>query len=75
MSLAPQAVAFQYLQMGHKKEGDGLFRMVCCERTRGNGFKPKKARVRTDIRNVVFCVKGREVLEQVASRGCDVDIA
>ena len=27
-----------YLKGGYKKEGDGLFGRVCCDRTRGNGF-------------------------------------
>ena len=30
---------FQYLKRGYKKEGDRLFSRVCCDGTRGNGFK------------------------------------
>ena len=33
--------AFQYLKKGCKKEGDRLFSRVCCDRTRGNGFKQR----------------------------------
>ena len=35
-------VAFQYLKEDCKKEGDRLFSRVCCDRTRGNGFKLKE---------------------------------
>ena len=35
-------VAFQYLKRGCKKEEDRLFSRVCCDRTRGNGFKLKE---------------------------------
>ncbi|GAB0204968.1 hypothetical protein GRJ2_002962400 [Grus japonensis] len=31
--------AFQYLKGSYKKDGDRLFSRVCCDRTRGNGFK------------------------------------
>ena len=57
MSLAPQAVAFQYLKRGHQKEGAALFRRVRCERTRRNGFKLKKAGFRPDVRNVAFVLR------------------
>ena len=36
----------QYLKGGHKKEGDRVFSRVCCDRTRGNGFKLKKKKGR-----------------------------
>ena len=36
--------AFQYLKGGCKKEGDRLFRRVCCDKTKGNGFKLKEGR-------------------------------
>ena len=29
---------FQYLRECYKKEGDGLFSRICCDRTRGNSF-------------------------------------
>ena len=37
--------AFQYLKTGYKKEGNRLFSRVCCDRTRGNGFKLKKKEI------------------------------
>ncbi|KAK4819573.1 hypothetical protein QYF61_008250 [Mycteria americana] len=43
-------VAFQYLKRAYKKDGDRLFSRPCSNRTRGNGFKPKKGRFRLDIR-------------------------
>ena len=53
-------MAFQYLKGNYKNEGDGLFSRVCCDSTRGNGFKLKEGRC---------CSKGGEALEQVAQRG------
>ncbi len=35
---------------GCKREGDRLFRRVCCDGTRGDGFKLKEWRFRLDIR-------------------------
>ena len=50
-------VAFQYLKGSYKEEGDRLFSRVCCDRTRGNGFKLKEGRLRLDIRKKVFTVR------------------
>ena len=41
---------FQYLKADCKKEGDRLFRRICCDRTRRNCFKLKEGRFRLDIR-------------------------
>ena len=51
-----------------KKEGDKLTRRVCCDRTRGSGFKPKEKIFRLNIRNIFFNSKGSEALAQVSQR-------
>jgi len=64
-------VAFQYLKGAYRKDEDNLFRKVCCDRTRRNGFKLRECRFRQDIRKKSFTVsvvkhwKGfpREVVE------------
>ena len=38
-------VSLQHVQGGCKKEGDRLFRRVCFDRRRGNGFKLEERRV------------------------------
>ena len=50
-------VAFQYLKGAYKKDGDRLFSMACCNRTRGNGFKLKEGRFRLDIRKKFFIMR------------------
>ena len=37
---------------GYEKEGDRIFRRVCCDGTRGNGFKPGEERFRLNMRKV-----------------------
>ena len=45
---AAKRVGIQYLREGYRKEVDGLFSRVCCDRTRGNGFRLKEGRFRLD---------------------------
>jgi len=40
---------FQYLKGAYKKDGDKLSSRVCCDRTRGNGFKLEEDRFIPDI--------------------------
>jgi len=49
--------AFHYLKGVYKKEGDRLFNRVCCERTKGNGFKLEKGRSRLNIRKTCFMMR------------------
>jgi len=35
--------AFQYLKGAYRKDGEGLFTMMCSDRTRQNGYKLKRA--------------------------------
>ena len=58
--------AFQYLKRSYRKEENSLFRLICGDRTKENGFMLKEKRSRLDIRKKVFYSEGGEALEQVA---------
>ena len=49
--------AFHHLKEGCKKEGDRFFNRICCDRTRGNGFKLKEGRFRLGIRKKFLTVR------------------
>jgi len=46
--------AFQYLEGAY---GENLFRKVCCDRTRSNGFKLREGRFRLDRRKKCFTMR------------------
>ena len=48
---------FQCLKGAYKEDGDKLFRRVCCNRTKGNGFKLKEGIFRLDIRKKFFTMR------------------
>jgi len=50
-------VISQYLKGTYKKDGDKLFSMACCDRTKGNGFKLKEGRFRLDIGKKIFMMR------------------
>jgi len=57
--------AFQYLKGSYKKDEDRLFSRACYDRTRGNSFKLKKSRFRSNIRKkflTTMVVKHRYML-------------
>ena len=49
--------AFQYLKGAYKQEGSQLFERVDNSRTRGNGFKLKEGRFRSDVRGKFFTMR------------------
>jgi len=49
--------AFQYFKKAYKKAGEVLFTRACSDRTRGNGFKLKEGRFRSDRRKKFFPVR------------------
>ena len=50
-------VVFKFLKGSYRKEGDRLFRRVCGDRTRRNGFKLKEGRFRLDVRKKSFTLR------------------
>jgi len=64
-------VAFQYLKRVYKKDGDRLFSRICCDRTRGNGFKLRESRSRLDIRKKFFTVRVVRHWNKAAQRSCN----
>ncbi|PKU45564.1 hypothetical protein llap_4138 [Limosa lapponica baueri] len=56
-------VAFQYLEVPYRKDGEGLFIRDCSDRMRGNSFKLKEARFRLDITLRAVRHWNREVLD------------
>ncbi|PKU47143.1 rna-directed dna polymerase from mobile element jockey- hypothetical protein [Limosa lapponica baueri] len=50
-------VAFQYLRGVYRKDGEILFTKACSDRTRGNGFKLERSRLRLDIRKKFFTMR------------------
>jgi len=48
---------FQYLKGACKKDGDRVFSRACCDRSRSNGFRLKKARFKLDIRKKFFTTR------------------
>ena len=50
-------MTFLYLKGACKKEGDRDFSRVCCDRTKGNGFKLKEGRFRLDRRKKFLTIR------------------
>ncbi|GAB0182187.1 hypothetical protein GRJ2_000684000 [Grus japonensis] len=50
-------VAYQYLKGAYRKAGEGLFMRECSDRTRGNGFKLRDSRFKSDVRKKFFIVR------------------
>jgi len=57
-------VAFQYLKGASKKVGDRLFTRACCDRTRGNGFKPSLEILETCLDMVLCSLLSVTLLQQ-----------
>jgi len=49
--------AFQHLKGAFKTDADSLFTRACSDQTRGNSFKLKEGRFRSDIRKKFFTVR------------------
>jgi len=51
------SAAFQYLKGTYKKAGEGLFTRARSDSTRGNGFKLKEGRFKSNIRKKFFTMR------------------
>jgi len=49
--------ACQYLKGAYSKDGEKIFSRACCDRTRGNGFKPREGRFRLETRKKFFTMR------------------
>jgi len=49
--------AFQYLKGTYRKNGEGLSKRACSDRTRGKGFKLKEGRFRLGMRKKFFTMR------------------
>jgi len=67
-------VAFHYLKGAYKRAGKGLLARACTDKTRGNGFKLKEGRFRSDTSEEILYCEGGEALAQVAQRSCGCPI-
>ena len=50
-------VTFQYLQGSCRKERDRHFSRVCCDRTKGNGFKVKDGKLSLNAGKQIFAIR------------------
>ncbi|GAB0184506.1 mitochondrial enolase superfamily member 1 [Grus japonensis] len=60
--------AYQFLKGAYRKDGEGLFMTECSDRTRGNGFKLKEGRFRSDVRKKFFTAGVDERDELITKR-------
>lgn len=50
-------VAFLYLKVSCKKDGDRIFSKTCCNRTTGKSFKLKESKFTLDIRKNFLTIR------------------
>lgn len=56
---------FQYLKGSCKKGGERLFSRICCNRTKGDGFKVKERRFRVNIKKTFVTLRMLVTLAEV----------